>query len=222
MNTHEQQELNREKERTLRAAWMISLAAPVTTLAAFILGGAAVQLADFLRRSSELVGLFFAWWTFRRTGGKSSAEGITCRLEHITSLVIAAAMILSFLLIAYSTVQRLLDPQPLGMITPGLVIPIGGIAVNGWFWRRGSRLARRESSPVIESQWRLCRAKTVLDVCVLLTLVLTILMQELPASRYIDTVGSGIIGIFLLVSAWRIGHPAAWALRTEHPGAHRR
>ncbi len=211
MNRHQRRELNREKEKTLRAAWMISLAAPVTTLIAFLLGGATVQMADFLRRTSELAGLFLAWWTFRRTADVRAKDAAD-RLEHLCSLAIALVMGLSFLLITYAAASRLLHPQPLGMIAPGLVIPIGGIIVNGWFWRRGAGLARQESSPVVESQWRLCRAKAVLDVCVLLTLLLTLLVDEPSTSRYIDLAGSSIIGIFLLTSAWRMGRPAVSAL----------
>lgn len=200
----------REKERTLRAAWLISLTAPLATAAAFLLGRSAVQLADFIRRTSELLALFLAWLTLRKVSAGETAEynyGYA-RLESLSSLLISVVMFISFGLITYSSLLRFLDPVPLGWVAPGLVVPAGGMVVNGWFWRRGSLLARSESTPVIEAQWRLCRSKTILDVCVLVTLVVAVILGDGPWTRRTDLAGSLAIGVFLLVSSWRIGRSA--------------
>ncbi len=207
--------VQKQKERTLRAAWMISLSAPVATAAAYYLGRSTVQLADFFRRSSELVALFLAWWIFRKTHVQPSTAREQVRLENLCSLLIASVMLLSCALIAYNSYLRFIEPAPLGTVLPGLVVPLGGLAVNGWFWRKGSLLARQESTPVVESQWRLCRAKAVLDLCVLSTLICTLALGPGLQSRYIDLAGAAAIGVFLIVSAYQIGLKALHALRNS-------
>ncbi|MFO8060667.1 MAG: cation transporter [Bacillota bacterium] len=206
-----------QKERTLRAAWLISLTAPLATAAAFLLGRSAVQLADFLRRTAELLALFLAWYILRKVAGGQQNGRQYVRLENLSSLITAAVMFISFALVTYSSVSRFLHPVPLGWVAPGLVIPIGGVMVNGWFWRRGSLLARAESTPIIESQWRLCRSKTILDACVFITLLLALILGDSPWAQRSDLIGSLVIGVFLLVSSCRIGRGAVEDLLDRNP-----
>lgn len=212
-------ELTRQKERTLRAAWMISLMAPLATAAAFLLGRSTTQMADFLRRTIELLALFSAWLTVRKvsTGPTDRYNYGYGKLEHLSSLGVALVMAFSSAVIAYSAVARLLRPVPLGWVLPGILIPVGGVVVNGWFWRRGHRLALLESTPVIESQWRLYRAKTILDICVIITLGLTVLLQAYPWSSYIDPIGSMFIAAFLVVTAYRMAQRSVIDLLDRAP-----
>ena len=201
-----------QQERTLRSAWLISLMAPAATAVAFMLGGTSVQLADFFRRSAELLGLFASWWVLRRIHSKRSPtlEPETVRqLEHRAALGVGVVMVLSATFILVSALLRLADPPTTGLVAPGLVVPLGGMVVNGWFWRRGSLLARQHPTPLVDSQWRLCRAKAVLDGVVFLTLLMTLLPAAAGQAHYIDTAGALSIAVFLLISASRIIVPAS-------------
>ena len=200
-----------KQERTLRSAWLISLTAPVATAIAFTLGGTTVQLADFFRRSAELLGLFAPWWVLRRiqsTTAPSLEPEAVRQMEHRAALGVGVVMVLSATFIIVSALLRLTDPPPTGLVAPGLVVPLGGMAVNGWFWRRGSLLARQRPTPLVESQWRLCRAKAILDGVVFITLLTALLPAAADLAHYVDAAGALGIAVFLLISAARIIIPA--------------
>ncbi len=199
-------ELYRRKERTLRAAWLISLWAPLGTGVAMVLGRSTVLFADFLRRSSELLALFLAWLVIRKVSqGKNARFNYGYgKLENLSSLIVATVMVFSFVIIAFSAAGRILDPRPLAILWPGILVASGGLIVNSWFWRRTSALNREESTPVFEAHWRLYRAKSIIDLAVLITLGMSALLRDYNWSVYIDPAGSLIIAVFLLGSAYRI------------------
>lgn len=203
-----------KKERTLRMAWLVSLWAPVATALALALGRSTTQLADMLRRSSELLALFLAWLVYRKVsrGATPVYRYGLGKLESLSSLLVALVMLFSFTVIVYSAVQRLLVPKPLGWVVPGMAIAGAGALVNGWFWLRHQSLARQESSPVFEAQWRLYRAKTVLDLGIVATLGAGLLFAGYAWSRLIDPLGSIAVGGFLAVSAVRIAAGAVGEL----------
>lgn len=209
--------LAREKERTLRAAWIISLWAPLGAGAAFLLGRSTTQMADLLRRSSELLALFLAWLTYRKVArGRAEDQDYGHRkLESLSSLFLAAVMLFSFAVVFYNAILRFRAPGLVGWVVPGILVATGGALVNGWFWSRNRRLARLESSPVFEGQWRLYRAKTVMDLAVIVTLGAGMLLRPYPWSVYIDPAGSVFVAVFLLVSSSRIAFAAVRELRAH-------
>jgi ferrous-iron efflux pump FieF len=198
--------ITEQKERTLRAAWVISLWAPIGSGVAFVLGRSTILLADFLRRTSELLALFFAWVVFRKVARGSTATynyGYG-KLEDLSGLLVACIMGFSCLVIFGDSVNTILNPKPRGSMLVGLLVAIGGCIVNGWFWRRNLSLASQESSPLIEAQWRLYRAKALIDLCVVMTLVLSTIFQQSLWSTHIDPMGSFLIAGFLLYSAFQL------------------
>jgi ferrous-iron efflux pump FieF len=65
-------------------------------------------------------------------------------------------------------------------------------------------LARREPSPIMESQWRLYRIKSIANLCTIAALGGSVLLRSQPWSVYIDPIGSLILSGFLLASAYRV------------------
>lgn len=211
--------LAREKERTLRIAWMLSAWAPLAGGLALYLGPSTILLADLLRRSSELLAMFLSWLVFLRIVRTPGAPPEAFpRLQHTASLAVALVMLLSPLVIAYSAMLRVREATEVGWIVPGLLLAGAGGAVNGWFWRRNRTLALREPGPLIDSQWRFYRTKTAVDACVMATLLAGAATRDLGLSPWVDAVGSAVIALFMLETAWRIGRAALAPLRAPPMG----
>lgn len=202
----EEDRLSREKDRTLLMAWLLSLWAPIASGVAVAIGRSAVQVADLLRRTSELIALIAAWAVNRKVSRASSMGAAeAARLESMSGLLVAAIMVMSFAFILWNAVSRIVDPRPTGTIVPGMLIASGGAIVNGYFWHKSRRLSSSGPSPIFETQWRLYRAKTSMDLSVIVTLSLTRLLGPKPWSGYIDPGGSILVASFLLGSALKIG-----------------
>lgn len=206
--------LAREKERTLRIAWLLSAWAPLAGGVALYFGPSTILLADLLRRSSELLALFLAWLVFLRIARSPAASPATFhRQQHLASLLVAVVMLFSMIVIAWSAIGRVREDVAVGWIVPGLCLAMAGGCVNGWLWRRNRDLARREPGPLIDSQWSFYRTKTVIDVCVIVTLLLGAATRDAGFSPWVDAAGSAVIALCLLVAARRIGHAALAGLR---------
>ncbi len=199
-------ELKKKKGNTLKAAWILSLGAPLVTGIAFILGRTNILLADFFRRTAELLALFLSWVVFRKVAKGSNREynyGYY-KLEDVSSLFVGLIMIVSFVIILYSSLNRLLHPTPSGWLIPGLIIASLGFLVNGWFWQQNYRLNNRESTPVFEAQWRLYRAKTLIDFFIIITLIMDMTLSSNLWPIYIDFFASLVVACILLISGFHL------------------
>jgi len=208
--------LAREKERTLRIAWMLSAWAPLAGGLALYLGPSTILLADLLRRSSELLAMFLSWLVFlriARTPG-ATAEAFP-RQQHTASLAVALALLVSSLAVVYSAVAGVREGAEVGWILPGLLLAGAGGGVNCWLWRRNRNLALREPGPLIAAQWRFYRTKTMIDACVIATLIGGAAGRDLGVSAWVDAAGSCIIALFMLHTARHIGRAGLAGLRVE-------
>jgi len=59
-------EQSSSREKTLLTALLLSLPAPLVTGIAVISSHSTTQLADFIRRTVELLALIISWWIFRQ------------------------------------------------------------------------------------------------------------------------------------------------------------
>ena len=199
-------ESNREQEKILRAAWMVSLLAPLTTGLAHYVGRTSVLLADFLRRSNEFLALLLAWIVFLKVcqAEEEGQEGKVIRLEKLSSSFMALVMFISGGVVLYSAVNQLLTPEPPGWLIPGMVINGGGLLVNGYFWYKNYQLNQKKDTVLMANQWRFYRAKTLMDLVVLTSLLITNFQLLGELSWLSDPLGSIIVAAFMWFSASRI------------------
>lgn len=190
-------------------ALLLSMWAPLTTGIAVVLSRSTTQVADFIRRSIELVALFVSWWVFRYVERK---EGLNpeekARLERIANLSVSGALICSSLVMLGLVFSRLSGFQPGGNVYPGLVIATLGLAVNLWFSRRYAALNREQHNSIIASQRQLYLAKAMVDLCVIAALAAVAVNPTHPATRYIDLLGSVAVSAYLFWSGVNTGRTA--------------
>jgi ferrous-iron efflux pump FieF len=126
--------------------------------------------------------------------------------ESRAGLDVAAVMLVSFMVVLMEGIERLHSPVAIvekGVVL-GLVITMFAAVSDTWLWFRNLGLARRQSSPLMEAQWRFFRSKAVCDYCVLASLGFSLLFHAYAWSIYIDTLFSFVLSGFLLWSAYLI------------------
>lgn len=192
------------REKTLLAAFLLSMWGPLATGLAVAMSSSTTQVADFVRRSVELGALFISWRVFRylSRSGKVSPLRVA-RLERAAGLSVASALLIAGIVMLYLSLTRPAAFAPGGNVYPGLFIASCGLLVNSWFWRRYSRLNRENFSSIIEAQRYLYRAKAFIDFCVIIALSTVAIWPGHPVTGHIDLAGSLLVAAYLLWSGFR-------------------
>lgn len=201
------------RSKTLGTSLLLSAPGPLVTGLALLGSRSTTQLADFLRRGVELVAIFISWWVFRKIHGSAAmGEADQARLERAAGLTTAGAMMVSGVVLLVLAFSRLSSFSPGGSVTGGLIIAILGVLTNGWFWRRYAAMNREQFSAVITAQEQLYRAKTSVDLCVMIALGAVAVAPYHPVTRYVDILGSVIVAGYLLWSGVKAGKRVAGGL----------
>lgn len=190
---------SRRRERVLLTALLLSAPGPIALGIPAVISHSATQMADFVRRTAELVALFVAWWIFRRLQQLRATDSASrAHLERVASLTVAGALLCSGIAMAVAGAARLFTDKVSGNVLVGLVIAALGLLVNTWFWQRYQNMARERFDAVIAGQQRLYRAKVAVDLSVVTALALIVIAPAHPATRYIDALGCTIVAYYLL------------------------
>lgn len=199
-------EQSTSRAKTLGTSLLLSAPGPLVTGLALLGSRSTTQLADFLRRGVELVAIFISWWVFRKIHGSGMmTEADQARLERAAGMATAGAMMVSGSVLLVLALSRLSSFSPGGSVTGGLIIAILGVLTNGWFWRRYAAMNREQFSAVIAAQEQLYRAKTSVDLCVVIALGAVAIAPYHPVTRYVDILGSVIVAGYLLWSGVKAG-----------------
>lgn len=195
---------DRRRERTLLVALLLSVWGPLVTGIAVLLSQSTTQLADFVRRSVELVALATSWAVFRhlrRRPGTSDERAHQLRRRATLAVTMALATSGAVMLVLAATRLRAFDPG--GDVRLGLLIACLGLIVNTVFWRRYLGMTRERPDALIDAQRRLYRAKAAVDAAVIAALATVLLAPDHPTTRWVDLGGSIAVGIYLLASSWQ-------------------
>jgi len=217
MNTLSKEQ-SASREKTLLVALLLSMWAPLTTGIAVLLSHSTTQLADFIRRSVELVALFVSWWVFRYLARNNEFDlERKVRMERIAGMTVAAALSCSGIVMLILALSRFSTFEPGGNVYPGIAIAVLGLITNSWFWRRYSKLTCEQYSSIIDAQRQLYRAKTFVDFCVITALTAVAIAPTHPVTRYIDISGSVILAVYLLWSGFRTAQAAVMHTKNNSP-----
>lgn len=188
-----------KKSGTKTLLWSVIMSAPgplIIGLGLFV-GRSSTQIADFVRRSSELLAIIMAYVVYKIT----TKDGVcdTARkekLEKFSNLFVGAMMCLGgslMLLLAFAS-----ENEDKGNVIPGLVIALLGVVANTIFWRKYTKLNKAEPNAILAVQARLYRAKSLVDSCVTIALLSVALFPESAVSYYLDFIGSVIVALYLI------------------------
>ncbi|MFO7544385.1 MAG: cation transporter [Trueperaceae bacterium] len=192
----------RARRRTLRLAVFLSAWAPLATGLAVAMSRSTTQVADFVRRTIELVAVVVAYAAFVRASRAPSPER-AARWERTANRVVAVALLASAVAIAAVALVRGSAFRPGGNVVLGIVIALLGLITNAWFWRRYVGFERDRPSTIIGGQRVFYRAKCAVDAVVLTALSAVMLAPAWTGTRAVDLVGSLAVSAYLVWSGVR-------------------
>lgn len=193
------------KESATRSAAIAAGVDALFSLAAVVVASSAVILADFLKCFLEFVAVLLAWFAIRRIqrGANHQFDYGVGKLENLSSLAVGVLMFGCLSLISINAVRNILHPSHIGGI--GVWISLANqiiyIFVNGWLSVRAKRMGKLQNSPLMASQAGLFFTKAVANAFILVSLTLSLLLQEYTWSLYIDPIASIIIAGSILFAA---------------------
>lgn len=181
--------------RTLLMSVLMSAPGPLVVGLGLLAGRSSTQMADFFRRSSELLAIIMAFATYRMTAASPDASR-KARIERLSNLFVGAMMCLGGAFMIVLTCMG--GDADKGNVIPGLTIAVLGVIANTIFWRRYARLNRAEPNAILAVQSRLYRAKSLVDMCVTVALMAVAIAPNAPESAWLDFIGSLIVATYLL------------------------
>ena len=185
----------RSGSRTMLLSVLMSSPGPVVVGLGLLAGRSATQLADFVRRSAELLAIIVAYAVYQ-AAGRTELPRKREQMERRSNLFVGAVMCLSGAAMLF---VALLSPGgETGNVLPGLSIAVMGVIANGLFWRKYARLSRETGNTILAVQSRLYRAKTLVDACVTAALVTVALFPGSRAAAWLDLGGSVVVAVYLV------------------------
>ena len=160
-------------------------------------GHSSTQIADFTRRTSELLALIVAFMVYaitnRQQGIAEEEKRVLERKGNLFTGVIMCISGLSMLLLS-----ALSQDTDKGNVIPALVIAFLGVVANCIFWRRYTSLYRKQNNAILGVQARLYGAKTAVDVCVVIALAAVLAFPGTKASFWLDRIGSLFVALYMI------------------------
>lgn len=183
--------------RTLLLSVIMSAPGPLIIGLGLLVGQSSTQIADFVRRSAELLGIIMAFIVYLITtkDGVCDTERKE-RLERISNIFVGAMMCIGgtlMLVLAFTA-----DNEEKGNVIPGVAIAVSGFIANTLFWRKYTKLNKAEPNAIIAVQARLYRAKSLVDSCVSVALLSVLFFPQSRVSFYLDFLGSVIVALYLI------------------------
>lgn len=183
-------------KNTLLMSVIMSSPGPIVIGLGLMVGQSSTQLADFVRRSIELVAIILSFVAFCLTSKENYDDNKRRRLEKNNNLFVSCSMIISGIIMIL--IALLFPSEDKGNVIPGLVIAGLGVTANSIFWIRYKILGNKSSNTILITQSKLYRAKTFVDASVVLALFVVLVSQDKNVSFYFDLIGTICVSLYLI------------------------
>lgn len=184
-------------ERTLLMSVLMSSPGPIVVGIGLFLGRSSTQVADFVRRTAELVAIIVSYAIYRTIHKKEAFDQAKkARLERGANIGVGAAMVISgavMILIALIS-----ENSEAGNVIPGLSIALLGVIANTIFFFKYTSMNRKSPDAILKTQSRLYGAKALVDISVVTALIVVAVLPETTVAFYVDKVGSVIVAAYLI------------------------
>lgn len=187
--------------KTLLASMLLSAPGPLVLGIGLILGQSSTAWADFVRRFAELAAIVVAFLVYRKNESDPDTERKALRSRNSNRLVAIAMIGGGLVMIVLSLVAY---RAASGSTILPLIIAVLGAITNGYFWRRYQKLGSASGDSIVRTQGTLYRAKTYVDLAVMLSLLVLTFFRNAAIAPWIDRFGSIFVAIYLVYSGLRI------------------
>ena len=183
--------------RTLLMSVLMSAPGPLIIGLGLLVGRSSTQIADFIRRSAELLAIIMAFVVYQITTKDGVCDEVRkAKLERLSNIFVGAMMCVGGTFMV--ALAFLSDNADKGNVIPGLVIALLGVIANSIFWMKYTKLNNAEPNAILAVQARLYRAKTLVDGCVTTALLSVVIAPASQISLWLDFIGSIIVAVYLI------------------------
>ena len=191
--------MNEKKSGAKTLLWSIIMSSPGPLVVGLglLVGKSSTQIADFVRRSAELLAIIVSFIFYTTVAKKSDYDEMKKKkLERGSNIFVGSMMCLAGIIMA--VLAFTMDNKDKGNVIPGLAIAILGVIANSIFWIKYTRLNQAEPNTIIAVQSRLYRAKTLVDLSVTIALLSVLIAPQSAVSYWLDLIGSIIVAVYLI------------------------
>ena len=164
-------------KNTLLMSMLVSLPGPLIVGIGLLFGESSTQIADFFRRSIELLAIILSFIVYLITTKDDYVDNLKkAKLEKYTNLFVSVVMIICGLIMIILALIYPSDEK--GDVTLGLIIALLGLAANSFFWIRYTMLSKKTNNNILKVQSKLYKAKTFVDCSVSVTLLVVLISNN--------------------------------------------
>ena len=183
--------------KTLLWSVIMSSPGPLVVGLGLLAGSSSTQIADFVRRSAELLAIIMSFVVYSLLAkGRISSSVDKQKLVSRSNMFVGAMMCLAGTIMAVLTFTMNQDDK--GNVIPGLAIAVLGVIANSIFWSKYTRLNQANPDAILAVQARLYRAKTLVDMSVTIALLSVLITPRSSVSYWLDFVGSLVVSVYLV------------------------
>ena len=183
--------------KTLLWSIIMSSPGPLVVGLGLLAGRSSTQIADFVRRSAELLAIIMSFVVYRAVMKNGDCGDIKKKkMERSSNVFVGSMMCLAGAIMV--ALALIMNNEDKGNVIPGLAIAILGVTANSIFWVKYTRINIREPNAIMAVQARLYRAKTLVDLSVTIALLSVLIAPKSPVSYWLDLVGSLIVAVYLI------------------------
>ena len=191
--------MQEKKSGTKTLLWSVIMSSPGPLVVGLglLAGSSSTQIADFVRRSAELLAIIMSFVVYSLL----AKDGVSSRvdkqkLESRSNVFVGVMMCLAGTIMAVLAFTMNQDDK--GNVIPGLAIAVLGVIANSIFWSKYTRLNQANPDAILAVQARLYRAKTLVDISVTIALLSVLIAPQSIASHWLDFVGSLVVSVYLV------------------------
>lgn len=185
-------------EKTMLTAIILSAPGPLATGIPAILSRSATQIADFIRRTTELIAIIISWQVYKKIHQRDEDFDYKEKLVRISKMAVTIAMVLTGITMFSIGIARFFTNDVSGKVALGLFTAIIATVFNTFFSLKYKALARDFNNPIIKGQYKLYKAKAYVDVVVVIALATVFIAPKSELARYVDAIGCIAVAIYLL------------------------
>ena len=190
--------MNDKKSGAKTLLWSIIMSSPGPLVVGLglLAGRSSTQIADFVRRSAELLAIIMSFAVYRSVTKKGVTDEVEKRkMERGSNVFVGSMMCLAGAIMA--VLAFTMNNEDKGNVVPGLAIAVLGVIANSIFWIKYTRINQAEPNAIMAVQSRLYRAKTLVDSSVTIALLSVLIAPKSTVSYWLDLIGSMIVAAYL-------------------------
>ena len=183
--------------RTLLMSVLLSSPGPLAMGLGLMVGRSSTQIADFVRRTAELLAIIISFVIYKVTNKDGHCDEVRkALLERRSNSFVGAMMCLGGSFMVALTLMS--DSADKGNVVPALIIAGMGVITNTLIWFKYTHLHQKNPNAILGVQARLYRAKSLVDSCITLALLAVVFAPASSMSVWLDLIGSLVVAIYLI------------------------